>query len=209
MFISGDQLLQLIDIVRRDYGPLRQLQRRVPTEEEFIADILRNEFNVTGVYRPTYEVVCRDYVPVEWGPRGAGPTVAFGRGGSPTPPFQRQVLADLDTLRTSPLAALVYIIARAAGHDNATAMRYARLAQSVSRLVMIAGRAQFSRSISSTTGRVRSSPTPTVPPVMPNTRDAAWAQQQLYQRNLGLAGHAARPAGSDRRAVQPTPPLRL
>ncbi len=208
MLVTGDQLQQLIVIVRRDFGPLRQLQRSVPSEEDFIADILRQEYGVTGVVRPTYEVVHRDYVPIEWQARRSGPTLSFGGRGSSTPPFQRQVLADLDTLRSSPLAALVYIIARAAGHDNANAMHFAHLAQSISRLVMISRPLQYSRTISSTTGRVRSSPTPTVPRVMPQSRGSAWVQQQLYQRNLQQLGQATRPAGSGGFAPAPTPPLR-
>lgn len=208
MIVSADQLEQLIVIIRRDYGPLRQLQQPIPSEEEFIAEILRVEFGVTGVAQPTYDLVVRDYVPIEWQPRASAPTLASGRGGTSVPAFQRQVLADLDTLRTSPLAALVYIIARAAGQDNSTAMHYARLAQSVSRLVMIARPVQYSRTISSTTGRVRGSPTPRVAPALPQPRGAAWARQQLYQRNLQTGSHSATPTAAAQPRQVPIPPLR-
>ena len=208
MIITGDQLEQLIVTIRRDYGPLRQLQRRIPGEEEFIVDILRDEYGVTGVAQPIYEVVVREYVPPEWQPRPGAPTISSGRGGGSVPSFQQQVLADLDTLRRSPLAALVYIIARAAGQDNATAMNYARLAQSISRLIMVARPVQYSRTISPTTGRLRSSPTPRVAPVLPQPRGTAWARQQLYQQNLQLRGHSTRPAAAGRTSPPPTPPLR-
>jgi hypothetical protein len=210
MIIIADQLEQLIEIIRRDYGPVYQMQRRVPREEEFIAAILREEYVVTGIQQPTYEVVAQEYVPTEWQARPSEARLDSARGrGSRVPPYQQQVLADLDTLRRSPLAALVYIIARAAGQDNATAMNYARLGQAIAALVMVARPVQFSRSISPTTGLPRNAGLPRVSPVMPQSRGAAWARQQLYQRDLQQRGYIERPAGTVSSSPPPSPRLRL
>lgn len=213
MEISADQLEQLVDIIRPDYRTTRGMQEASVSEAEFIANVLGDEYGVTGVAQPpSYDFVVRQYLPSEWRARLGVPRMEAGRGEvTRVPPFQVRVLQDLDTLRTSPLAALVYIIARAAGQDNETSMSYARLAQSVASILIMGRRplrAAHGRSLSSTSLTPRDAPTWRVRPAMPLPRGAAWAQQQLYQQDLVQRGYSEPPAAAGRSRPRPVPHLR-
>jgi hypothetical protein len=163
MQVTPEQLYYLLEDVRMRYLPTWQYG--LNRNPEAIAEILRREYGVDAVNQPpAFEVIVRDYVPGEWqARRRGGDQLVAGTAADrfrTTPPltFEEQVLQDLDLLRSSPIAALVYVICRSAGVDNRRAIELGRLVN----LVTVAltgctrgGRAATGRAISGNSGQPR------------------------------------------------------
>jgi hypothetical protein len=159
MLVNAEQLQVLIEDIRTRFMPTPSIWRN----PEIVAHILREDYGVEGVQDPpSYEVIVREYTPGHWRRRAGDPAIRSGNPMDrlfPRPPtFGEQVLADLDLLRTSPIAALVYVICRSAGVDNRRAIDLGRFASQVTVVLTAttrAGRVATTRAISGSSGQPR------------------------------------------------------
>lgn len=162
MLVTVEELQGLMEEIRTRFLPTWEYG--LGRNPEAIAEILRRDYEVEGVEPPPpVETIIRDYTPAHWraqhpgAPRLEHANPLLGAFREP-PSYGDQVLADLDLLRSSPVAALVYVFCRSAGVDNQRAIAWGRLASLVSVALMAgsrAGRMATHRAISGSSGRER------------------------------------------------------
>ncbi len=150
MIISAEQLARIIIEVRERYGssPFDLTNPRT------MAQLIRQDYpDITGVSRPpTPAELERRYLREFWASYEVpqfdpdpGPTIGVESEenirynealraryhGMPPPSPAEQLLSEINLLRSNPMAALAYVTMRATDHNNAEAMRYARVAGGV------------------------------------------------------------------------------
>jgi hypothetical protein len=170
MWITAEEFVGLLEEMRRQGRDLRD-------PDAVRAALLEERPDIEGVYPPpSYEEVLRRYVPDEWrevellppprhhhGPALVAGSPSDSSRASTTPPPDpgQQILADLDLLRSEPMGAMAYVVARGAGAESPEAMHWARFTALTARLMAMTmtsgGRLIASRAISGTTGLPRDS----------------------------------------------------
>jgi hypothetical protein len=158
MWVTPEQLHALIRQIRIEYGPTPDLVR-IP---EVVAHLLRQEYGIDGVYDPPpFNTIVAEYTPEYWRQRTRGPTISSGTWRdrfSRPPTYAEQVMADLNLLTSNPIAALVYVICRAAGVESGQAIEFGRFVGLVTVALTATtrhGRVSASRALSGSSGRPR------------------------------------------------------
>lgn len=162
MLVTVEQLQGLIEDLRIRFMPTWEYG--MSRNPESIAYHLRHDYGVEGVLPPpAYETIVREYTPADW--RAQHPGAPRLESNNPLleslrepPSYEDQVLADLDLLRSSPIAALVYVLCRSTGVENQQAIAWGRLASLVATALMAGtrtGQMATQQAISGSSGRER------------------------------------------------------
>lgn len=141
-----------------------------------LVGLVREDYpGLAGIHPPgSYADVLRLYLPEDWQSRvpdfrtalRLGEQPAFRQGSARDEQFRlrpgqlspaEQILADLDTLRFSPVAALTFIVLSCQGLETAEAMDWSRAAGNAADLLLATGRGMVatSRAVSGNTGQTR------------------------------------------------------
>jgi hypothetical protein len=165
--LSPEQYAALIAEIRSRYSdsPLRIEEGDVLStliDADYPGLVGINPLLVYAQQALTYQAIVQTYIPADW---FAPHRLESWRDVVRAEEFQRslipaeEILADLDTLRTSPIAALVFIDQSARGVERREAMAWARAAGQAASLLLLSRRGMVatSRAISGNTGQPRDS----------------------------------------------------
>ena len=135
MYVTAEEFLDMLHEIRERY---RDSHLNLD-DPEVMHTLLRREFpEVQGVVPPpSYETIRQRYIPQEWRmliPESRRNSPAISAIGpdevvsttDPVAEWCRQVVADLDSLRSDAFAAMSYVVQRSRGADSRTAMDRAR-----------------------------------------------------------------------------------
>jgi hypothetical protein len=167
MYVTAEEFLDMLHEIRERY---RDSHLNLD-DPEIMHTLLMREFpQVEGVVPPpSFETIRERYIPEEWRmlipeSRRDGPVLSEIRPREvvsttdPVVQWCRQVVADLDSLRSDAFTAMSYVVQRSRGEDSRTAMDRARATgQLVQVFIMFTpvGIEATHRSISSSTGQPR------------------------------------------------------
>jgi hypothetical protein len=167
MYVTAEEFLDMLHEIRERY---RDSHLNLD-DPEVMHTLLRREFpEVEGVVPPpSYESIRQRYIPQEWRmliPESRRNSPAISAIGpdevvsttDPVAEWCRQVVADLDSLRSDAFTAMSYVVQRSRGADSRTAMDRARATGQVIQLFTMftpAGIEATHRSVSGSTGRPR------------------------------------------------------
>jgi hypothetical protein len=167
MYVTAEEFLDMLHEIRERY---RDSHLNLD-DPDVMHTLLRREFpEVEGVVPPpSYETIRQRYIPQEWrmlipeSRRGSPAISAIGPDEvvsttDPVAEWCRQVVADLDSLRSDAFTAMSYVVQRSRGADSRTAMDRARATGQVIQMFIMFSRVGIEathRSVSGSTGRPR------------------------------------------------------
>lgn len=167
MYVTAEEFLDMLHIIRDRY---RHSHLNLDDPEVMHTLLLREFPEVEGVVPPpAYETIRERYIPEEWRmtipeSRRDTPTLSAIQPGEvvstvdPVAEWCRQVVEDLDSLRSDPITAMTYVVDRSAGMDSRSAMDRARATGQLFQLLIISNRRGWiatSRAVSGSTGEPR------------------------------------------------------
>jgi hypothetical protein len=167
MYVTAEEFLDMLHIIRERY---RNSHLDLDDPEVMQALLLREFPEVEGVIPPpSYRTIRERYIPEEWRmlipeSRRGDATLTAGTPQDrfattdPVATWCRQVVSDLDALRSDAITAMTYVVDRSAGMDSRTAMDRARATGHVFQLMIVSSRRGWiatHRAVSGTSGQPR------------------------------------------------------